>query len=445
MILDRTTYEAWLLDRIEGNLSPEQERQLVAFLVAHPDLNVDIQGFPAIEADPSEPIDWKHELKKRLPPTGVPDVGRLDEFLVARLEGDLGADESLALDQFLYEHPEFGQVAERIRLRKVHADNTGFADKASIERHFPPVGMPDKHRLTDFLIAAHEGDLRSDQRTGLERFMNEHPELGREAHLVLLARATREQVVFPDKLGLKKKEARVIVLWQRYAVAASIALLLGFVWWLGKEDGPAHMAKQERPAKVQAPTIRPDNKTPASTPVVDWSPEQPAGQATTAQGGVEVSPSGTEDPTKEPVPAHTSVPKERSSPTPAPVVPMAPVPLDEETAPEPLLAQEELPEPLQSPPLSVDQAPVAAIGSGGAGQSGTPVSTALANAVRATVIDTGERDAALDRDDALAMVNKGLGAITGGKGGVEVDRQGERGRWKLSLGRGFAISASAAR
>ena len=47
MILDRTTYEAWLLDRIEGNLTPAQERELDAFLAENPDLGTDITGVQA--------------------------------------------------------------------------------------------------------------------------------------------------------------------------------------------------------------------------------------------------------------------------------------------------------------------------------------------------------------------------------------------------------------
>ena len=31
-------YEAWLLDQLEGQLTAEQERELEAFLIAHPQL-----------------------------------------------------------------------------------------------------------------------------------------------------------------------------------------------------------------------------------------------------------------------------------------------------------------------------------------------------------------------------------------------------------------------
>ena len=76
---------------------------------------------------------------------------------------------------------------------------------------------------------------------------------------------------------------------------------------------------------------------------------------------------------------------------------------------------------------------------------GTTIGTVMANSVRSGVLETKERSNALDREDALAMVNKGLGAITGGEGGVEVQRKTTRDRWKVRLGKNLAISASTGR
>ena len=36
--IDHTNYEAWLLDRQEGDLTPEQEKELDLFLILHPEL-----------------------------------------------------------------------------------------------------------------------------------------------------------------------------------------------------------------------------------------------------------------------------------------------------------------------------------------------------------------------------------------------------------------------
>lgn len=88
MNLDRHNYEAWLLDRLEGNLTPEQEERLDAFLAANPDLPIgpaELPQVPGIAAD----FSAKDLLKRTYPPQGIPDADRLDDFLVAKGEGDL--------------------------------------------------------------------------------------------------------------------------------------------------------------------------------------------------------------------------------------------------------------------------------------------------------------------------------------------------------------------
>ena len=54
MNLDRGTYEAWLLDRIEGRLTPAQEHELDAFLAANPDLRAGADALPEVGAEPSD-------------------------------------------------------------------------------------------------------------------------------------------------------------------------------------------------------------------------------------------------------------------------------------------------------------------------------------------------------------------------------------------------------
>ncbi|MFT3884336.1 MAG: hypothetical protein QM724_02560 [Flavobacteriales bacterium] len=156
MILDRSTYEAWLLDRLEGHLTPEQERELDAFLAANPDLPAGLGELPRVEGSVAV-FGAKDKLKRVYPPTGRPDIARLDDFLVARLEGDLSARQEQQLDRLLYEHPERVQDARRMAASRVPRTPIPFTAKGTVERHFPPQGLPDRHRLTDFLIAAQEG------------------------------------------------------------------------------------------------------------------------------------------------------------------------------------------------------------------------------------------------------------------------------------------------
>ena len=453
MKLDRTTYEAWLLDRIEGNLTLAQDRELDAFLAENPDLDADLSGWPTIDAGASDPIDWKNGLKKRLPPTGVPDGARLNEFLVARLEGDLDKAQELALDRFLFEHPEHEQDAKRMAATKTTAEQVPFEHRSTVERHFPPEGMPDAHRLTDYLIASQEGDLSNEQRRALADYVAAHPVARHEERLVAAAKVPAERIVFRGKEGLKKREVRVIALWQRYAVAASIALLLGFAWWMmriEKSDGPAVAVTEkvkpvvpengatEGPQGPEAETLRENEATTlrenmetlgkdAGIPAVKKEERDPAGKKEQKEQ-----------------PASYMIP---SSPEPEPQFVETPIPVQQD--PMPTLAQEPVPTPKEEGQgthlAALPSEQPAAASSYRSTEGGTPIGTVLANTVRNGMLESGTRNGGLDRDDALAMVNKGLGAITGGKGAVEVQRKSTRDRWKVRLGKSLAISASSSR
>ncbi|MEO5585159.1 MAG: hypothetical protein ABIQ75_06880, partial [Flavobacteriales bacterium] len=187
MKLDRETYEAWLLDRMEGRLSPAQVEELDAFLRVHPDLPASNVGLPGIDGGDLE-FPMKGALRKDHPPTGAPDAARLDDFLVARSEKELSAEQEKELDRFLYEHPEAERQAAWMALAHVSKDPIRFPAKASVERYFPPNGMPDAHRLSDFLIADLEGDLLPDQRSALKHYLTEHPEAANENRLMAATR-----------------------------------------------------------------------------------------------------------------------------------------------------------------------------------------------------------------------------------------------------------------
>ena len=88
--IDHSNYEAWLLDRLEGNLSPQDERALDAFLAANPGLDPGHGSLPTLDdLEATLSASAKNELKRQLPPTGAPSNERLDDHLIARLEGDL--------------------------------------------------------------------------------------------------------------------------------------------------------------------------------------------------------------------------------------------------------------------------------------------------------------------------------------------------------------------
>ncbi len=433
MNIDRETYEAWLLDRLEGRLSTEQERALDAFLAANPDLPVDLGELPSIEAGDVSFGDLSG-LKRTYPPQGLPHASRITDFLIAQSEGDLSADQIEALERFLFEYPEHERTARLVAATHVSADPVPVLTKAKLEKHFPPMGMPDRERITDFLIAAGEGDLSKAQDTALATLVASDVVLQREEALVKASRISKEAVAFPEKASLKKTGGRVVPLWSfgspvvRYAAAASVVLLLGLAWWTLGTGSPS---KQEE-AHLPQRSVNPNGLVTPNAPV--QRPDHAADAARSTSPEVE-------QPNQQ-LPAPMP-PAQRSMPQGTTPEPM-----------EPALAQQPSPKPAVLNHADVPLVPVAqdapeqlaTVSPAAARPTAAPARTVgelLAAGVRDRVLDQPTNEArSLDGADALALADKGLKSITGGSGAVQVQRSAKRDRFKIRLGEGLAFSGS---
>ncbi|MFZ1660102.1 MAG: hypothetical protein WAT61_14850 [Flavobacteriales bacterium] len=455
MKLDKDTYEAWLLDRMEGRLSAAQEAFLDAFLAEHPELPVDLGQLPNIDGDELH-FPLKDMLRKAYPPTGEPDAARLDDFLVARLEKDLDAEQLKQLERFLYEHPETEHQAALMALAKLPAVPVPFDEKETIERYFPPKGMPDAHRLTDFLIAELEGDLSAEQQHALNGFVDEHANARREKMLVAATRTTASPIVFFGKEQLKKREGRVVVLWPRLAAAASIALLLGMGWWMLREKPEQHqeVARVEKPFPTETVKENPDLVTAGS------SSSDPAETGNAVQPGAPTPAQKPNVPNTRPEPKPELKPLPKTPQLEEPTLAQKPEAPKAQPAPKPM--PEILPHALQPEEPSLAQKPAAPNPETPAANAATPeenepmafadtrgtdqtLGAFLANTVRGDVLETPQRKSVLDGHDALAFADKAVGALTGGQGGVKVERNAGSERFQVRLGRNLSISASRGR
>lgn len=434
MNIDRDTYEAWLLDRLEGRLTAEQERALDRFLSANPELPVALGELPSIDAGAASFGD-RTGLKRSFPPQGLPDAARIDDFLIARGEGDLSAEQLKALERFLFEHPEQERAARLVAAARIAPADVPLPAKAKLEKHFPPVGMPDRERITDFLIAAAEGDLDVAQRKALTGLIATDATLQREERLVKAARITKEAVVFPAKDKLKKPGGRVVPLWSfgaplvRYAAAACLLLLLGMAWWTSRDGGAAKLetAQEVNPMTPQEGTALKGTNVMEEEKPEAVMPGAKAPAIAPTPGRV----SGSTPHSPAPAPLPTPAPEE-------PTLAQRPVPQTPEPA-EAVLP--EAPVPVEAPQQLAAAAPARA--------AGTPARTVgelLTAGVRERVLDEpAADDRPLNGGDAVAFADKGLKGLTGGAGGVQVQRTAKRDRFKVRLGEGLAFSGSIGR
>ncbi|MEO8066518.1 MAG: hypothetical protein ABI599_02370 [Flavobacteriales bacterium] len=434
--MDRTTYEAWLLDRIEGNLTPDQEQELDAFLAANADLRADIGELPTV-TDSGAGFSWKNELKKHYPPVGEPDAARIDDFLIARMEGTLDAERVKQLERLLYERPELQRNAELIAATKSGAITIPFQNKSSIVRHFPPQGMPDMHRLDDFLVARLEGDLTLQQRLAIDSLIAQDERVAKQWTAMQRTRVPQEPIVFGEKKQLKKRSARVIPIsgspWMKLAAAASIALLLGLGWLLLRNDEQVNGIAEQ--PEVVAPTVPKEQVQEQG----QEQEQQGSGTNTVAAPAHEKSPvqGQKEQPVNSPQPERRElVPRQREE---APAMADVHRPAMERTndAAQPVGVNVTP----GLPPAPLDEA----LATNDLGDERQTIGELVAGTLRREVIgNSSPMPAPLNGSDVLAAVDKGLGTISGDRAGVALQRDQKRSRFRLHLG-DLALSASTGR
>ncbi|MEZ4790370.1 MAG: hypothetical protein R2811_10165 [Flavobacteriales bacterium] len=445
--IDHNNYEAWLLDRLEGQLTPEQERELDAFLLEHPELASCDDELPVVDpvSGTMSTLD-KDLLKRSIPPVGMVDDRHVEDHLIARLQGDLDVAQLEALRSYLVAHPEWQRADRTYALTKLVPEAVAFFGKQELVRHLPPQGLVNAFTVDDHLIARLEGELSAEQAAALNRFLEAHPAFRRNEALINATRTTPGSVVYVDKASLKKKEGRVIAFRMprpatSWAAAATVALLivLGLVLRDKSSDAPDRFARVPLSRSEQRAVVAPE------APLVNATVEQAIVDRDTAPA--EVNAPARES--RKEVPAPSNGPgTERSKQ----VVPIDPVeqpmiagtqgsngPTEEEGP-----AQERVEAPEEKHLFAeVDQRPER-VNTTHRSEERT-VGELLASTLRERLLDTPARtEAPLDGADAVAAVDRTLKAVSGDRGGLELQRRkngGVRG-FDLRLGRNFSVSAS---
>src|SRR5581483_8667748 len=101
MRIDKHNYEAYLLDYLEGRLSPAEVSEFLAFIKVHPELGIDGDSFEIITSTADNKIFPGKEWLK----VTTTEVSLKDHLLIAKMEGDLYADEEQQLKQLLKQRP----------------------------------------------------------------------------------------------------------------------------------------------------------------------------------------------------------------------------------------------------------------------------------------------------------------------------------------------------
>ncbi|MEZ5196931.1 MAG: hypothetical protein R2764_11145 [Bacteroidales bacterium] len=138
MQINRNNYEAFFLDYWEKNLPPQQVAELLVFLEENPDLKEEFEIFENVSLVPDNDIQFnqKSSLKKPalIPTENITEIN-FDEYMVAKLEGDISENDAIELTAFMELNPKLKLHYNLYRSAVLIPDpNLRFEDKRSLKK-----------------------------------------------------------------------------------------------------------------------------------------------------------------------------------------------------------------------------------------------------------------------------------------------------------------------
>lgn len=137
MKINRDNYEAFLLDLQEGQLSADEEKHLHDFLLLNPDCDIRMNDMTPWTLEESGLVYPERELlKKQIPSAFTPlSEHNFDLFSIARMEGDLTAQQEESHQAMLVAEPEKQEEWKRWQQSKLLAEKVVFEGKANLKRN----------------------------------------------------------------------------------------------------------------------------------------------------------------------------------------------------------------------------------------------------------------------------------------------------------------------
>jgi hypothetical protein len=127
---DRSNYEIWLIDWLDGNLSEEQIRQLQEFLDKNPDLREEAASLSVSCLSPyDKPFPEKNLLRRT--PSDLPH-SQFEYLAVAYLENDLSPDQLTELNESMERDAEKRRVFNTIQKIKLTPPYLRYSYKGSL-------------------------------------------------------------------------------------------------------------------------------------------------------------------------------------------------------------------------------------------------------------------------------------------------------------------------
>ena len=131
-LITKNNYEAFLLDYVEGNLSPEHTAELMLFFENNPELKEDLDEFDMLTLDVPE-TELKNKEALKVDEDKVTAL-TFDDFAISEIEGLNTEEQTAALKAFLAKNPVKQKEFEAYQNTKLVGADTIFENKAALKK-----------------------------------------------------------------------------------------------------------------------------------------------------------------------------------------------------------------------------------------------------------------------------------------------------------------------
>jgi uncharacterized protein YbcI len=129
---DRSNYEIWFTDWLDGNLNQKQIEEFIVFVNENPDLREELNGLSMVSLEPNEVVFKRKESIKRSS-ENISD-SQFDNLCIASLENDLTPEQQSELN-YIIEHSEIKRKNfELVRKLKLKPSTALFKRKSSVKK-----------------------------------------------------------------------------------------------------------------------------------------------------------------------------------------------------------------------------------------------------------------------------------------------------------------------
>lgn len=178
-----------------------------------------------------------------------------EEFFIDYIEGELSAEENLALQSFLALNPDLKDELDEM------CEFDFAIESADLNANKPALkNIPFQTNFDDFCIAFLEDDLDAYDRKAFEEFVSSHPDKQVDLDLYLKTKVKADtSLIFKNKKALKRRNKSLVIkqfIYTSLATAASIIILFS-VWISEIEKDPSDLKykqfSQNTPIIISSP------------------------------------------------------------------------------------------------------------------------------------------------------------------------------------------------